>query len=145
MKALATMTLIMVLALAGCGYGYTKYDHGYGHGGYGYGYRGYGHHGYGHRGYGHHGYGYRGYGHHGYGHAGSYGHGGSRVATTMDIIDARNNEPIWRGWANPVLDHDPDREKAQMYVDEAVRKMLEEFPPTDFPTDFSPSNSLSIE
>ena len=50
----------------------------------------------------------------------------------LDIIDARTNELIWRGWANTVLDHDPEPEEVHMYVNEAVRKMLEEFPPTDF-------------
>ena len=103
------------------------------------GYRGYG--GYSYPTYGHHGYGYRGYGHRGYGHGGYYGYGGLGVATTiyrhdylqgtlvLDIIDTRTNELIWRGWANTVLDHDPEPEKVQMYVDEAVRKILEEFPP----------------
>ena len=109
-------------------YGYSSY----GHGGYRYG-RGYGY-GYGRSRrsfYGGYGYGYGGYGYGGYG-----GHGGYYVreyvqgTLVLDIVDADTNEVIWRGWAIDSLDLNPEPEKVQMYVDQAVEKILERFPPT---------------
>ncbi len=46
----------------------------------------------------------------------------------VDIFDARTNELIWRGWAEDALDDNPKPEKVQMYVSEAVGKILERFP-----------------
>ena len=48
----------------------------------------------------------------------------------LDIIDAHNNEITWRGWASKALDHDPDPDNVRMYVNKAVEKILEKFPPT---------------
>ena len=47
----------------------------------------------------------------------------------LDVVDARTNELIWRGWATDELDDDPTPEAVQKYVREAVEKILEEFPP----------------
>ena len=72
----------------------------------------------------------------GYGYSGGgYGGGGYvreylRGTLVLDIIDARKDELIWRGWATKSLDADPRPEKVRMYVDEAVAEILEEFPPT---------------
>ncbi len=90
--------------------------------------------------------GYRRFGHGWYGHRyyGRYpyhGYFGPVVGTTqyvneylkgtliVDIVDPRENELIWRGWASQALDDDPRPEKVQMYIDAAVRKILDEFPP----------------
>ncbi len=104
---------------------------------YDYGYRGhrYGHGSYGYRHYGH-GY-YGGYGHQGghHGHLGSgYSYGGYvneylEGTLILDIIDAQTNEIIWRGSASKALDQDPDPDKVRMYVNKAVEKILEKFPP----------------
>ncbi len=48
----------------------------------------------------------------------------------LDIVDDRNSKLIWRGWASGALDHDPRPDKVRMYVNKAVRKILEKFPPT---------------
>jgi hypothetical protein len=37
---------------------------------------------------------------------------------------------IWRGWAIDSLDLNPEPQKVQMYVDQAVEKILDRFPPT---------------
>ncbi len=90
--------------------------------------------------------GYRRFGHGWYGHRyyGRYpyhGYFGPVVGTTqyvneylkgtliVDIADPRENELIWRGWASQALDDDPSPEKVQMYINAAVRKILDEFPP----------------
>ncbi len=101
---------------------------GYGYGSYGYGpYSGYGHFGrgfFGHRGFGH--------GHSGFGYGSSYGSSLVReyVETTLvlDVSDARTNELIWRGWATGALDQNPTPDAVQKFVNEAVAKILEEFP-----------------
>ena len=48
----------------------------------------------------------------------------------LDIVDAKKNELIWRGWASKALAHNPKPEKVGKYVSEAVEKILEGFPPT---------------
>ena len=48
----------------------------------------------------------------------------------LDIVDAKKNELIWRGWASKALAHNPEADRVNMYVSEAVGKILEEFPPT---------------
>ncbi|MEE9271049.1 MAG: DUF4136 domain-containing protein [Candidatus Krumholzibacteria bacterium] len=111
-----------------------------------YGHYGYGRHGHhrGHFGFGRHGYRYGGYGHprHLYFGLGYYGHGyggygyGRYVddylegTLVLDIIDPAANEVIWRGWASQALDSDPDPERFRMYVNDAVKEILAEFPPT---------------
>ena len=98
----------------------------YGYGGsYGYGYPYFG---YGRFGRGHHG--HRRFGHLSYGRY--YGSGIVRDylqgTLVLDIVDARTDELIWRGWAEDALDDNPRPEKVQMYVNEAVEKILENFP-----------------
>ena len=51
-----------------------------------------------------------------------------RGTLVLDITDARTGEVIWRGWASKSLDLDPRPEKVRMYVNEAVEKILENFP-----------------
>ncbi len=116
----------------------TRVDPGYGYSGYGYGGYGYGGYGYGGSGYGSYyrrgylGYGYGGYGHRGFGY-GSY-YGSSRVREyvearlVLDVVDARTNELIWRGWATDDLDRNPRPEAVQQYIEEAVEQILERFP-----------------
>ena len=48
----------------------------------------------------------------------------------LDSVDDRNSKLIWRGWASGALDHDPRPDKVRMYVNKAVRTILEKFPPT---------------
>ena len=47
----------------------------------------------------------------------------------LDIIDAQTNRIIWRGWATDKLDRDPKPEAVAAYVQAAVGKILEKFPP----------------
>ena len=91
------------------------------------GYSGYGHFGrgfFGHRRFG--------YGQFGFGYGPSYGSSLVReyAATTLvlDVSDARRNELIWRGWATGALDQNPTPDDVQKFVNEAVEKILEEFP-----------------
>ncbi len=113
------------------GYGYG----GYGYGGYRYGYGGF----YGFGGsYGSSGFrglggfhGRRGY----YGIGPSYGYDGGYareyVESTLviDVVDARRDEVIWRGWSNKDLGRNPKPDKIGAYATEAVAKILEDFPP----------------
>ena len=87
---------------------------------------------------------YGSFGHHGFNrrfHGGGFGYYDPAFHTTiyerewlegtlvLDVVDGRRNELIWRGWARQDLQRDPDPERLQIYVTEAVRKILEEFPP----------------
>ncbi len=47
----------------------------------------------------------------------------------IDIIDGKDNRLIWRGWARKALDDNPHPEQVDMYVRQAVQKLLKEFPP----------------
>jgi hypothetical protein len=46
----------------------------------------------------------------------------------LDVVDARTNELIWRGWATDDLDGNPRAEAVQQYIEEAVEQILERFP-----------------
>ena len=71
-----------------------------------------------------------------------YGYSGARYAgagrvreylrgtLVLDITDGRTGEAIWHGWASKSLHLDPRPEKVRMYVNEAVEKILENFPAT---------------
>ncbi len=50
---------------------------------------------------------------------------------TVDLVDARSNELVWRGRADDVIPNDSD-ERAQK-LQEAVSKMFENFPPPGTP------------
>lgn len=47
----------------------------------------------------------------------------------LDVVDAKTNEVIWRGWASKSLDRNPKPDKVRKYVAQAVEHILEEFPP----------------
>jgi Domain of unknown function (DUF4136) len=47
----------------------------------------------------------------------------------IDLMDAKNNNLIWRGWGISVLDSN-DIELTEDEINEAVYKILKEFPPT---------------
>jgi hypothetical protein len=48
----------------------------------------------------------------------------------LDVIDARTNRLVWRGWAqHAVTDILHDREKMARTIDQAVTRMLKQFPP----------------
>jgi len=47
----------------------------------------------------------------------------------LDFVDSKSNELIWRGSATDVLDPDPTPEQRSKKIDEAVGKILENFPP----------------
>jgi len=95
----------------------------YGTGGYPYGHQyGFGHFGH----FGHFGR----FGHFGHGFYGLYSQRPALKGTLLlDVIDAKTDEVIWRGWASGVLPDDPDPEDVDHYVAEAVREILVEFPP----------------
>lgn len=69
-------------------------------------------------------YGYPGAGYAGRGRVREY----LRGTLVLDIIDARTEEVIFRGWAKKSLHSDPSPEKVRMYVTEAVQEILEDFP-----------------
>ena len=94
-------------------------DRSYGYGSY-YG-RGFGGHGFGHRRYG--GYGL------GYGYGSSYARESTEGTVILDIIDARNDELIWRGWATGELAANPKPKQVHEYITKAVGKILDDFPP----------------
>ncbi len=101
---------------------------GYGYGAYGYGSRlGYRYRGYGHFGRGRFGYGYDPY------YDPYYGSSTVReyveATLVLDVVDAQTNQLIWRGWATDRLDHDPKPEAVSEYIQAAVGKILETFPP----------------
>ncbi len=71
-----------------------------------------------------------GYGYYGYPYGNSvYTYEYLKGTLILDIIDARDNKLIWRGWASKALDDDPKPEHVDMYVKKAVRKILKQFPP----------------
>jgi hypothetical protein len=70
----------------------------------------------------------------GYGYRGGWGgsrnidvHKYTEGTLIVDFIDAEKKELIWRGWATAVMDK-PD--KNMELINEAVAKILAEFPPT---------------
>ena len=69
-------------------------------------------------------YGYSGAGYAGAGRVREY----LRGTLVLDITDGRTGEAIWHGWASKSLHLDPRPEKVRMYVNEAVEKILENFP-----------------
>ena len=118
------------------GYGYGEY----GYGGYGYAYGGF----YGRRSYGFGGsYGSTGFrgrggfygGRNYYGIGPSYGYDGGyarefvEATLVIDVVDARTDEVIWRGWSNKDLGRNPKPDKIDAYAAEAVAKILADFPP----------------
>ncbi len=112
----------------------TTVDRGYGYGSYGYGsyYRG-GYLGHGHFGHGSFGHGRFGRSRFGFGYGPYYGSSRVREYTrarlVLDVVDARTDELIWRGWATKSLEDNPTPEAVRKYVKAAVEKILEKFPP----------------
>jgi uncharacterized protein YceK len=49
----------------------------------------------------------------------------------LDVIDASTDEVVWRGWATTDLDTNPSPDRVSYYVERAVAKILDEFPPDD--------------
>ena len=48
----------------------------------------------------------------------------------LDVIDARTNRLIWRGWSQRTVDDVlNDRDRMARVINEAVKKMLQQFPP----------------
>ncbi len=114
----------------------TTVDPGYGYGAGAYGYRSYygrGYLGRGHFGHGTFGRGYFGRSYLGLGYGPYYGSSRVREYTrakmVLDVLDARTDELIWRGWATKSLEDNPTPEAVRKYVKAAVEKILEKFPP----------------
>ena len=70
------------------------------------------------------GYGYGGYYGRGYGGGGSHLQTYKEGTLILDFVDPATKQLIWRGWAVGALD---DPEKAAMYVNKAVSKILDKF------------------
>jgi hypothetical protein len=73
----------------------------------------------------------------GYGHYGGwYGGGGVDVyqykegTLILDIIDAKSKELVWRGFAQGTIDPGAPIERREQRLNEAVTRMLANFPPT---------------
>ena len=47
----------------------------------------------------------------------------------LDIVDGRSNELVWRGTAQARIDPSNSPEERQRRINEAVRKILDRFPP----------------
>ncbi|MFY8036250.1 MAG: DUF4136 domain-containing protein, partial [Cyclobacteriaceae bacterium] len=47
----------------------------------------------------------------------------------IDLMDAKNNNLVWRGWASSVL-NDNDIDLSETKITEAVMKILQQFPPS---------------
>jgi hypothetical protein len=47
----------------------------------------------------------------------------------VDLIDAQKKEMVWRGTATKTLDPSASPEEKQAHLNEAVQKMLENYPP----------------
>ena len=119
----------------------SRIDGSYGYGSYGYGPYGYGFGSYGYSPYSYrrsfglsyfggrrfspYYYGYPGAGYAGTGRVHEYLEG----TLVLDIIDVRTEEVIFRGWASKSLSSDPSPENVRKYVAEAVKEILEDFPP----------------
>jgi len=67
-----------------------------------------------------------------------YGHWGTRRidvyeydegSIILDVIDAKTNKLLWRGIAKAAVPESPKPEELTKLVDEAVSKLLEDFPP----------------
>ncbi len=62
-----------------------------------------------------------------------YGRGYAREyvegTLVIDVVDARTDEVIWRGWSNKDLGRNPKPDKIGAYATQAVAKILEDFPP----------------
>ena len=70
------------------------------------------------------------------GYAHRYGLGGDirtdhYVESTLvvDVLDVDSGEVVWRGWALGDLDAEPSPDKVNRFVENAVGKILKEFPP----------------
>jgi hypothetical protein len=48
---------------------------------------------------------------------------------TIDLVDARTNKLVWRGWSEGVLDGIDEQSVLETRVDEAVTKILRQLPP----------------
>ncbi len=49
----------------------------------------------------------------------------------LDVIDAKTYEVVWRGWATADLDANPTPDRVSYYVERAIARILDEFPPED--------------
>ena len=47
----------------------------------------------------------------------------------LDLIDAGSRDLVWRGWATTVVGQDRDPEKSTATINEAVEKILANYPP----------------
>lgn len=75
-------------------------------------------------------YGYRPYGYARYGHAPGGALSGVAPGTlVVDVVDARTDELVWRGWAEGALWELPRPEQLDKYVAEVVAKLMKRFPP----------------
>lgn len=77
------------------------------------------------------GYGYAGYGRYGMGAVHSVDVYEYQEGTLIvDVIDAKTKQLIWRGFATGTVDPDADAEKREKKLNEAITKMMAQFPPT---------------
>jgi hypothetical protein len=71
----------------------------------------------------------------GYGPRGAWYGGGVDVyqyeqgSLVLDIVDARTKKLVWRGTATAIIDPGASPEERTKRINEAVAKMLEDFPP----------------
>jgi hypothetical protein len=49
----------------------------------------------------------------------------------LDVIDTSTHEVVWRGWATTDLDENPSPDRVSYYVERAIARILDEFPPED--------------
>ncbi|MCI0635474.1 MAG: DUF4136 domain-containing protein [Actinobacteria bacterium] len=86
-----------------------------------------------------------------YGRRGWYGSGGVDVyqydegMLSVDVVDARQNQLVWRGTATKVLARDPSPEKIEETINLAVDRILEKFPPPRGQTPMGSQGSSDIQ
>jgi hypothetical protein len=78
-----------------------------------------------------------------YGYRYYYGYPGPYVESTtyaepylegtlvLDIMDPESNTVMWRGWATTDLDDNPKPKQVQRYIQVAVKRILDRFPPEE--------------
>jgi hypothetical protein len=69
-----------------------------------------------------------------YAYAGTYAREYVEGTLVVDVADAATGEVVWRGWASKNLGREPEPDEVRVYVNEAVAKILAEFPAGSKPT-----------
>ena len=78
------------------------------------------------------GYGYGGYGYHGWGGRSVDVYQYQEGTLIIDLIDAKNQQLAWRGWATGVVDDRPDPERQEEDIQRVMSRIFENYPPPGY-------------